>query len=73
MAIFGRTGEIQTIPLQPIDTLEKLKLNSDIRLLLKCVLLKRKLSKKQIAYFENKYPEIVNEIVAVKVLNNSSD
>lgn len=72
MAIFGRTGEVQMIPLQPVDVLEKAKLKADIKTLLKCLLLKKRLSKKQIAYFESEYPEIVNEIIAIKVLSNSS-
>lgn len=71
MAIFGRTGEVQMVPLQPSDVLEKENLRADIETLLNCVLLKKKLSKKQIAYFENKYPEIVNKIIAIKVLSNS--
>ena len=71
MAIFGRTGEVQMVPLQPSDVSEKLNLRADIETLLNCVLLKKKLSKKQIAYFENKYPEIVNKIIAIKVLSNS--
>ncbi len=71
MAIFGRTGEVQMVPLQPSDDLEKLNLRADIETLLNCVLLKKKLSKKQIAYFENKYPEIINKIIAIKVLSNS--
>lgn len=41
MAIFGRTGEVQMIPLQPVDVLEKTKLKADIKALLKCLLLKK--------------------------------
>lgn len=71
MAIFGRTGEVQVVPIQPSDIIEKLDLRADIETLLNCVLLKKKLSKKQITYFESKYPEIVNKIIAIKVLSNS--